>query len=371
MKIGVLADRIGTEAGGLESYESGLIRGLMQIDKDNRYIVYCSDENAVQSFCGSQENFSIKQVSGGSKVIRLALTMPFSLLKDRLDAFHVCMVPPVFSPTNYVMTVHDLCPFIKPELFPSHILRRLTLFLKKGIEKALHIITVSEATKRDIINCFGVDENKITVAHLGVNRQYKPVNDKEAIDHVIGKYGISRPYILYVGKIQARKNVIRLLQAFKYLKEKIRIEHKLVMVGKHMWESSNLADELDGKQDDIIMTGHADVADLPFLYNGADCFVYPSLFEGFGIPPLESMACGVPTVISNTTSLPEVAGDSSIYVDPLDITSISGGIERVLSSSELQQELRQKGLIRAAEFTWDKTAQKTLEVYRQLAKSKQ
>jgi glycosyltransferase involved in cell wall biosynthesis len=172
---------------------------------------------------------------------------------------------------------------------------------------------------------------------------------------------------LYVGKIQARKNITRLLRSFEYLKEKRKIEHKLVLVGNGMWESSDLAKAEDRVHDDVIMAGYVNFTDLPFLYNGADCFVYPSLFEGFGIPPLESMACGVPTVISNTTSLPEIGGDASVYVDPLDVSSIAGGIEQLLDDSRLHAELGQRGRVRASGFSWDRTAQKTLEVFEELA----
>lgn len=367
MRIGIFADRIGSKGGGLETYERELIKGFMEIDSRNRYVIFGYSHKAIEKNLGSHPRFTFTTVSKNSKFLRLSLSLPYELAKNHLDLVHICMVPPVFCPQKYIMTVHDLAPFIHPEFFPKKILLRLNPLLKKGIKHAAKIIAVSEATKRDVIRLFGIDAHKIVVIHHGIDSQYKPIEDKKDAVTILKKYGISDKYILYVGRIQARKNILRLIQAFQLLKQKKKLKHKLVLVGKRMWESKEIFKEIDKLdiREDVILTDHASYPDLPYFYNGADAFIYPSLFEGFGIPPLEAMACGTPVIASNVTAIPEIVGDAALFVDPIDISSIAEGMDKLLSSDNLKKDLIKKGFQRAKQFSWKETAKKTLSVYEQ------
>jgi glycosyltransferase involved in cell wall biosynthesis len=367
MKIGIFADRIGTQGGGLETYELGLIKGLMEIDNGNSYIIYGSSKQALAENLSNHPKFVFAEVSQTSKMLRLSLTLPYKLTRAPLDVLHICLVPPIFCPKKYILTVHDLSPFIRPDFYPATIRLRARALLKRGIMAAEKIITVSEATKNDIIKLFDIDPKKIAAIYLGIDPSFRPINEKEKVAAVLKKYDIYNKYILYVGKIQKRKNVKRLIQAFHILRKKMNVQHKLVLVGKRMWEYDEAFEEIDrlniGRE--IIGLGHIAYSDLPYLYNGADVFVFPSLFEGFGLPPLEAMACGTPVVAANLTSIPEVVGHAAILVDPYDIASIANGIDKVLTNEELRKVLKTRGLERAKQFSWKKTAKKTLSVYKQ------
>ena len=367
MRIGIFADRIGSKGGGLETYERELIKGFMEIDSRNEYIIFGCSHKAIEKSLGRHPRFTFMTVSKNSKFLRLSMSLPFKLMKNHLDLVHVCMVPPLFCPKEFIFTVHDLASFIHPEFFPKKILYRANLLLEKGIKQATKIIAVSEATKRDVIRLFGIDPNKIVVIHHGIDSQYKPLEDKKDAAAILKKYGISDKYILYVGRIQARKNISRLIRAFQLLKQKTKLEHKLVLVGKMMWESKEFFKEIDNLniREDVIMTDHVSYSDLPYFYNNADAFIYASLFEGFGLPPLEAMACGTPAVVSNVTAIPEVVGDAALFVNPYDIFSIAEGMEKLLSSDNLKKELIKKGFQRAKQFSWKETAKKTLSVYEQ------
>jgi glycosyltransferase involved in cell wall biosynthesis len=196
---------------------------------------------------------------------------------------------------------------------------------------------------------------------------YKPLENKKEIEGIKRKYGISKKYILFVGTIEPRKNLLRLLSAFEKLKNKFK-EYQLVIVGQIGWMTEKFFEKLknlpENVKRDIILTGYIPREDMVFLYNGCELFIYPSLYEGFGIPVLEAMSCGVPVITSNVSSLPEVGGDACVYVNPYDEEDILYKMEKVLSSEELKNEMSKKGLERAKLFSWEKTAEKTLKVYK-------
>src|SRR6185503_10112276 len=196
---------------------------------------------------------------------------------------------------------------------------------------------------------------------------FSPVTDDRELQRVRHTYGIDGPYILSVGSIQPRKNLARLVNAYALLRGKYSQSElpKLVLVGKCAWlyDETLRALEQTGVSESVILTGYVPERDLPALYSGALCFVYPSIFEGFGLPPLEAMKCGAPVIVGNKTSLPEVVGDAALMIDPFDINAIATAIQKVISNSELRSELRAKGLQRANQFDWKETARRTLAVY--------
>lgn len=233
-------------------------------------------------------------------------------------------------------------------------------------------MTLSEHTRRDIIETYGIEPSRITAIPLAAPRHFYPVDDYRELQRVRHTYGIEGQYILSVGSIQPRKNLARLVQAYASLRDTHSETElpKLVLVGKHAWlyDETLRALEKTKVTDSVILTGYVPESDLPPLYSGAICFVYPSYFEGFGLPPLEAMKCGAPVIVGNQTSLPEVVGDAGVTVDPFDVRSIAEAIEKLIKDSALRRELSVKGLRRAEMFDWRKTAQQTLEIYQQVGR---
>jgi glycosyltransferase involved in cell wall biosynthesis len=223
-----------------------------------------------------------------------------------------------------------------------------------------------------VIDTYGIDPARITAIPLAAPRHFSPVEDNRELQRVRHNYGIDGPYILSVGSIQPRKNLPRLINAYASLRGKyVEAElPKLVLVGKHAWlyDETMRALAQTGLTESVILTGYVPETDLPALYSGALCFIYPSFFEGFGLPPLEAMKCGAPVIVGNQTSLPEVVGDAALAVDPFDVSSIAAAIESLVKDSDLRRELSVKGRNRAETFDWRETARRTLRVYEQVGK---
>jgi glycosyltransferase involved in cell wall biosynthesis len=233
------------------------------------------------------------------------------------------------------------------------------LFFNPSLTNADRIITMSENTKKSIVEYFNIEPSKITVIYEGVDEKFKPYDKKEVIS-VLSHYAIERPYLLAVGTLEPKKNYIKLLKAYKALKTDL----DLVIVGKKGWKADDIFKTIEalGLKERVKLLGYIHIDDLPYLYNGAEIFVFPSLYEGFGLPLLEAMACGVPVVCSNTSSLDEISGDAALKFNPESTDEIVSQIKRLINDNELQDTLHNKGAKRAKLFSWDKTAQQTLAV---------
>ena len=366
MRIGLIADRIGLGTGGLETYERGLIQGLMRLDHQNHYQIFCRFREAWGSLASFPGNFAFTPVCPQSTWLRFILGLPLSLRQARLDLVHVCFAPPLISPGHTVITVHDLYPFHYHNSMPHSIALRLRFLLTRAIKSSARIIAVSEVTKQDLVKIFGIEQQRISVIHLGVDAHYQPGIGWRRIESVSRRYGLPENYLLYVGRVDPRKNLSKLFEACRILKEGRKLSHKLVVVGKiEPWGKGSLALVRQwGLEKDIILPGYVAAADLPAIYSGAAAFVFPSLFEGFGFPPLEAMACGVPVIASQIPAHIEMLGEAAMFFDPNDAEGLASTINRVLKDDDLREELRAKGLSRATSFTWEKTARRTLEVYR-------
>ena len=248
---------------------------------------------------------------------------------------------------------------------------QLRLTVRHTARKSAQIITVSEYSRDDILKTYGVSGERITVIPEAAPNHFVPVEDERELQRVRDTYGIKGEYILSVGSIQPRKNLARLITAYKNLHDErpgVKLP-KLVLVGKKGWlyDETLRAIAESGVGEQILLTGYVLETDLPTLYSGAICFVYPSYFEGFGLPPLEAMKCGAPVIVGNQTSLPEVVGDAGLMVNPFDEVEIASTLARLIDDPGLRDELRLKGLKRAAEFSWLNTAKRTLQVYMQVA----
>ena len=284
----------------------------------------------------------------------------------RLDLFHSpdFVLPPVSGRIPTLLTVHDLSFVHYPETFPANLVAYLSRVVPWSIGRATHILADSHSTKRDLAAVWNVPGDRVTVLHSGVNDRFRPVVDPAARAALRARYNLGdRPYVLAVGTVQPRKNYEMLVRAFRAVAA--QQPHSLVIAGGSGWLTEGLQAEIarQGLADRVRMAGFVADDDLPGLYSAADLFVFPSLYEGFGLPVLEAMACGTPVVTSNSSSLPEVAGDAAILVDPFDVDQIANAMWLVLSQPDLAAALSEKGLARAAQFTWERTARETIAVY--------
>jgi glycosyltransferase involved in cell wall biosynthesis len=280
----------------------------------------------------------------------------------------------LFHGTNYalprsrqarlVVTIHDLSLVRHPHLGTaalSGFVRRMT----RSVIEATRVIAVSDATRRDLVDLLAVSPDTIRVVHNGYDPRFQPLPASAARHRVRERYNLVDPYILHVGTLEPRKNLDMLIRAYAHLRREPHIAHGLVLVGDRGWKYEpifRLVEQL-GLRDAIRFTGAVPADDLPALYNAADLFVYPSLYEGFGLPPLEAMACGTPVVTSNVSSLPEVVGDAALLLDPHDEGGLVEAMARGLADVELRQHLRERGFEQARQFSWERCARETLAVY--------
>ncbi len=286
----------------------------------------------------------------------------------RCEVFHATEhLLPRLKDARTVLTVHDLIY----RLFPDYHLPLnkwfLNLFMPLFVRRADAIIAVSQCTKNDLMRHYDVAPEKITVIYEGVDARFRPITDRDALAAVRARYSLPQRYILYVGTLEPRKNLPTLLEAYATLQAQSPIpDLQLVIVGRRGWLYESFFQRLRelNLEDQVILLGFIPDEDLPAVYSGADLFVFPSLYEGFGLPPLEAMACGTPVVSSDTSSLPEVVGEAGLMVDPHDVRALTEAIERALTDRHLRAELRARGLEQASRFTWEKTARQTLKVYR-------
>lgn len=288
--------------------------------------------------------------------------------QQRLDVIHdpTGTTPLGLARARRVVTIHDVIPYIYPTA--STRLDRLVYhtWLPFALRHVDAVITDSACSKTDIVRVLGVQPDKVSVISLAANPSYRPL---EATDTrpILQRHGIDFPYILYIGSIEARKNLVRLLEAYAHLRS-WSPHWKLVIVGARKWQAGPVLDTLQRLklQEHVYLPGFIAEEALAALYNGADLFVFPSLYEGFGLPVLEAMACGTPVVTSNTSSLPEVAADAALLVDPLSVEAIAQAMRRVLEDTSLAADLSARGLRRAQQFSWEQTAQETIAVYEQV-----
>lgn len=270
--------------------------------------------------------------------------------------------PLMFTRAKRVITIHDVVPYIRPSASTAMDLAIHRIWLRVAAPHADAVITVSDQSKRDIARHLPVRSDRVHVVPSAAGPRFRPVCSGR-VEQTLRRLRISDPYILFVGSLEPRKNLVRLLDAFS-----LRVQSwqaKLVIAGARKWQASPILRRVRelGIEGDVRFLGPVSDDDLPSLYSGAGAFVLPSLYEGFGLPVLEAMACGTPVVASNTPAIPEVAGDAAILVDPTDIRSIAHAIDRVLGDQALAEQMRDRGLAQASQFSWQRTARNTCQVY--------
>ncbi len=366
MHIAIDAHAVGTGLAGNETYAANLVEALAEIDRENRYTLYVTRREAEERFRGRWPNFGVQRTLPHSPLVRIPLTLSFELRRRPVDLLHVQYTAPPLAPCPVVATIHDLAFEHIPETFKRRSWMQMRLTVRRTARTAAHIITVSEYSRRDIIETYGVAPERVTVTPEAAAPHFRPASAEETA-RVRRKYGLEGEYVLAVGSIQPRKNLVRLLRAYADLR-RARAQDKLpklVLVGKKAWLYGETlrAVERENLRDHTIFTGYVPTADLPALYSAALCFVYPSYFEGFGLPPLEAMQCGTPVLTGNLTSLPEVVGDAGLSVNPFDESALAAALARLIDDPELRSTLRLKGFERARTFNWRETARMTLQAY--------
>lgn len=371
MRIAIDAHSVGAKLAGNETYAVNLIEALAEIDQVNKYTLYVTRREAIERFGGRWPNFAVVRTLPHSPLVRIPVTLSAELRRHPVDILHVQFTSPPLVPCPVVVSIHDLSFEHLPETFKRRSRMQLRLTVRRSARKAAHILALSESVRQDIIDTYHISPERITTIPLAASAHFRPISNEKELERVRHTYGIAGDYILAVGSIQPRKNLARLVRAYSCLRDQlpgVKLP-TLVLAGKKAWLYGETlhAIKQSGVGDQILLTDYVTETDLPALYSGALCFVYPSYFEGFGLPPLEAMKCGTAVIVGNRTSLPEVVGDAGLLVNPFDESEIAGALARLIDNPNLRRQLSVKGLERARKFSWQETARRTLEVYEQVA----
>lgn len=350
---------------GINWYIHNLLTHLPRVDRDNLYTAFLGDGR----FTSQELALELSRLPTSRPVVRILweqVVQPFALRKERVDLLHaLAFVTPLLSPCPSVVTIYDLSFLLYPDSFKRSKRFYLSLFTRLSARRARRIIAISESTKRDVVRLLGVPPEKVEVVCCGIDEAFRPLAEDQ-VAAFRSKRGLPERFILFVGTIEPRKNVTKLIEAFATLRYCDLAPLKLVIGGAKGWFYDDVFARVEelGLEGQVMFPGYIPVSKLPLWYNAAELFVYPSLYEGFGLPPLEAMACGTPVVTANTSSLPEVVGQAGLTVDPLDVEELAEAMRQVLDDEALRQEMRERGLQRAKGFSWTKTAQETVQVYR-------
>ncbi|MCG9966625.1 glycosyltransferase family 4 protein [Pelotomaculum terephthalicicum JT] len=352
---------------GIGKYAESLLENVVK--KSNINVLLCSNKKVVFDKEIYVEIINSRNLLGKvNSNLWFQLILPSIIKKYRIDLFHGTMsITPILSDVPSVVTIYDLVLEIFPKTMHWKNWLPLKILMKNSANKASRIIAISENTKKDIIKYFGISPDKIKVIYLGVDKNFSSQKNKND-ENILIRYNLLPGYILTVGTLEPRKNLIRLLNAYKMIVVSEDSIPKLVIVGGQGWLKEDINKVIDtlGLTEKVVLTGYVSDSDLPALYRNASVFVYPSLYEGFGLPPLEAMACGTPVISSNVSSIPEVVGDAGLLIDPYRPEEVARAITLVLKDNGLRVRLNRTGLNRAGLFTWDKTARETIKLYQEV-----
>jgi glycosyltransferase involved in cell wall biosynthesis len=362
MRFSVDAHAIGCQLTGTEVYIRHLLKEFSRLDDESELIAYVSGKAALPYVPGRIQTRWVSR----NPCKRLGLDLVSHLRRDRPDVLHVQYTGPVFSVAPLVVSVHDVSYLECPEYFTRFRSAQLRLTVRRTVRRAARVLTPSEFSRRAILKHYKLDEDKVVVIPNAVSSRFRPIDRDVARAAVRRNFGIRGPIVLTVGDLQPRKNHLGLLRAFEeVLHAQPNLQHELVFVGKETWYSKEFhkAVQRSSVKDRVHFTGFVEDQDLVQLYGASDLFVFPSFYEGFGLPILEAMACGRAVACSNTTAMPEVANASAILFDPRSTQEMARAMIDVLVDPELRVRLERLGLHRAAMFSWRRAAEQTMDVY--------
>lgn len=385
MRIGINALFLQKPNTGMGQHLFHLLEGLDSLDdKDHQYVVLSPRFRRAYTLQAPQLSDRFREVEVVSALARLGdnveqvwweqVGIVRAGTRERIDLLHSpYWSNPLWAPWPTVVTIHDVIQFVLPEYAWRKISRVYFGIVSRSARRADAVITVSECSKRDIVTLLGLPPVRIHVIGNAVDASLHPVRDAWLLASVRERYGIAPRFILYFGGFDLRKNVPRLIESYARLPAALRKEYQLVIAGRYMHLGHPLYPDprqtvqrlgLDGR---VVFTGQVREQDKAPLFSAATVFVFPSLYEGFGIPVLEAMACGTPVVTSDSSALPEVVGDAGLLVDPYDTDAISDGVRALLEDQARREDLARRGLERARLFTWQQVAEQTLRVYREIS----
>lgn len=369
LRIGIDCHTVGSGIGGNESYAFHLVRALAAIDARNEYRLYVTRRSPEVEALAVGANFTLVPVTPHSPYVRIPVSLPLELARHPVDVLLVQYIAPPFGRTPIVNMVHDLAVIHFPQFFPRREVWRQRLLLPRAIRRAARVLTDSQYTREDVVRTYDIAPERVAVTHLGVSDHFRPVAGAE-LRAVLERYQITPPYILHVGNIQPRKNLPGLLEAFALLKRTEHLPHRLVIVGRQAWGYAAVLVRARELGPDVTFTSYVPLADLPALYSGAALLVYPSFFEGFGLPPLEAMQCGTPVIASNRPAFPEILGDAAVLVDPAQPAEIARAILAVIRDAALRENLVARGFARAGRYRWQETARRTLAAFTEVCRAR-
>ncbi len=367
MRIGIDARLTHYRKAGISRYTLQLIEALARCDSGDEFTILQSAKSHEPII--DSPGFAWQRLLTPSHHRLEQWLLPLEILTLGLDVLHSPdFIPPFRRNCRSVITIHDLVFMLYPHLLTKDAARYYGQ-IDQAVRHTDAIIAVSVATKRDVIRLLGVPEDKVTVIYEASSPVFRPMRTPELVQRVRGRFGIPGDFILFVSTIEPRKNVSLLLKAFRQLLDDYHVDVKLVLAGEKGWlyeQIFQLSTDLH-LAEDVLFLGRVSTEELLWLYNTAQMLVAPSIYEGFGLTPLEAMACGTPVIASNVSSLPEVVGDAGLLVDPMDVEALTVAMWRMLSDSDLRDSLIEKGFRRAQVFSWDKAARETLDLYHTLA----
>ena len=355
---------------GIGTYIRNLLRQLARLDHDTEYVLLCQESDlGVAAQLGP--NFRAVLEPSPNYSLREQIHVPWVVLREKPDVYHAPhYVLPAGVRCRKVVTIHDCIHLMFPQYLPNraaYAYAKTTMWA--AARRSDRILTVSEASKRDILHFFNVPPQKVSVIYNAIDERFSVAPREEDVNRVRERYQLDQRFVLYVGNIKPHKNLVRLIEAFAELRRSPDLEDvKLLIIGDEISKLPALRRAVHRHKlhKFVRFLGYLPDETLAILYRLANVFVFPSLYEGFGLPPIEAMASGAPVVTSNVSSLPEVTGDAAMLVDPYEVDSIVSGIRRVLTDPSLAAEMRQKGFARAREFSWERSVEQTLRVYQEL-----
>jgi len=376
MHIGIDATALPPQPGGAGNYIIQLIRSLASLETDSHFTVFAfqSGYDLIDVPASPQLDWLLfPDKSPASRLLWEQMTLP-RLVRDAnvalLHSLHYTR--PLSLPCASVVTFHDMTFFLYPHLHT----RSKRIFFPTAIRLSARLadalIAVSENTKKDTVRLLGVPGDKITAIPHGVGEEFRPITDAALLESIRRKYKLPQDFILNVGFVEPRKNLTLLMKSYQQLHSQ-GISLPLVIVGGLGWMYEDVFRQAEslGIKEQVYFTGYVPDHDLPIIYNLARVFVYPSIYEGFGLPPLEAMACGTPLITTAVSSMPEHVGDAGILIPPQDEKALTNALQKLINDSTLQEELSSKGPERASQFTWKRTAQETIKVYQSVLKAQQ
>jgi len=351
---------------GIGTYIRNLLRHLARLDVETEYVVLCRPEDA-SAIAALGSNLRAVAETSAHYSIAEQLRIPFALKREKVTLFHAphYVLPPLVR-CKSVVTIHDCIHLMFPQYLPNPLaLRYARASITGAARRATRVLTVSESSKRDILRFVDISPARIDVIYNAYDERFTDAPREEDVERVRERYQLQDQFVLYAGNVKPHKNLGRLIEAFDLVRRKGLDELKLVLIGDDISRYAALRRAVHQHQlhKYVRFLGYMPEETLAVMYRLAGVFVFPSLYEGFGLPPLEAMASGTPVVTSNVSSLPEVAGDAALLVDPLDPSAIADGIYRVLTDRPLQSELRAKGLARARQFSWEQSVRRVRQIY--------